>query len=125
MTVNEYRRLSGRSPAKKPRKNKYNACKTEGYDSKKEHRRASLLKALARSGEISELREQVKYVLIPTQRDPSGTLLEKECSYRADFVYRDKEGNLVVEDTKGVRTAEYKLKKKLMLRVHGIRIKEI
>lgn len=117
---------SGGSHAKRGKgKNKYNAQKTGGYDSKKEYRRACLLKALLRSGEISDLREQVKYVLIPTQRDSSGKLLEKECSYYADFVYRDKEGNLVVEDTKGVRTSEYRLKKKLMLKVHGIRITEI
>ncbi|WP_290088554.1 DUF1064 domain-containing protein [uncultured Duncaniella sp.] len=106
-------------------KNKYNAQKIGGYDSKKEYRRACLLKALLRSGEISDLREQVKYVLIPSQRDSSGNLIEKECSYYADFVYRDKEGNLVVEDTKGVRTSEYRLKKKLMLQVHGIQITEI
>ena len=116
----------GGSRAKRGKgKNKFNAQKTGGYDSKKEYRRACLLKALARSGEISDLREQVKYVLIPTQRDSSGLLIEKECSYYADFVYRDKDGNLVVEDTKGVRTSEYRLKKKLMLQVHGIRIKEI
>lgn len=64
-------------------------------------------------------------MLIPTQRDSSGNLIEKGCSYYADFVYRDKEGNLVVEDTKGVRTSEYRLKKKLMLQVHGIQITEI
>ena len=117
---------SGGFPAKRGKgKNKYNAQKTGGYDSKKEFRRACLLKALLRSGEISDLREQVKYVLIPTQRDSSGLLIEKECSYYADFVYRDKDGNLVVEDTKGVRTSEYRLKKKLMLKVHGIQIKEI
>lgn len=117
---------SGGSRAKRGKsKNKYNAQKIGGYDSKKEYRRACLLKALLRSGEISDLREQVKYVLIPTQRDFSGNLIEKECSYYADFVYRDKEGNLVVEDTKGVRTSEYRLKKKLMLQVHGIQITEI
>ena len=117
---------SGGSRAKRGKgKNKYNAQKTGGYDSKKEYRRACLLKALLRSGEIFDLREQVKYVLIPTQRDSSGNLIEKECSYYADFVYRDKGGNLVVEDTKGVRTSEYRLKKKLMLQVHGIQIKEI
>lgn len=107
------------------RANKYNAMKIGGYASKKEYRRACLLKALLHSGEISDLREQVKYVLIPTQRDASGNLIEKKCSYYADFVYRDKDGNLVVEDTKGVRTSEYRLKKKLMLHVHGIQIKEI
>lgn len=117
---------SGGSRAKRGKgKNKYNAQKTGGYDSKKEYRRACLLKALLRSGEISDLHQQVKYVLIPTQRDPSGKLIERECSYYADFVYRDKEGNLVVEDAKGMRTPEYKLKKKLMLHVHGIQIKEI
>ena len=117
---------SGGSRAKRGKgKNKYNAQKTGGYDSKKEYRRACLLKALLRSGEISDLREQVKYVLIPTQRDSYGNLIEKECSYYADFVYRDKDGNLVVEDTKGVRTSEYRLKKKLMLQVHGIQIKEV
>ena len=117
---------SGGSRAKRGKgKNKYNAQKTGGYDSKKEYRRACKLKELLRSGEISDLREQVKYVLIPTQRDSSGNLIEKECSYYADFVYRDKNGNLVVEDTKGVRTSEYRLKKKLMLQVHGIHIKEV
>ena len=53
-----------------------------------------------------------------------GKLLEKECSYIADFVYIQN-GNLVVEDTKGFRTEAYKIKRKLMLHVHGIRIKEI
>ena len=106
------------------RKNKYNAVKMGGKHSTKEYRRACLLRALARSGEIFDLREQVKYVLIPTQRDTSGKLLEKECSYYADFVYRDKDGKVVVEDAKGMRTDEYIMKRKLMLTVHGIRIKE-
>ena len=117
---------SGGSHAKRgKRKNKYNARKVGGYQSTKEYRRACKLKELLRLGEISDLREQVKYVVIPTQRDSSGKLLEKECSYYADFVYRDKNGNLVVEDTKGMRTSEYRLKKKLMLQVHGIKITEI
>lgn len=107
------------------RKNKYNAVKMGGKDSTKEYRRGCLLRALARSGEIFDLREQVKYVLIPTQRDASGKLLEKECSYYADFVYRDKDGNVVVEDAKGMRTEKYIMKRKLMLEVHGIRIKEV
>ena len=117
---------SGGSHAKRgKRKNKYNARKVGGYQSTKEYRRGCKLKELLRLGEISDLREQVKYVVIPTQRDSSGKLLEKECSYYADFVYRDKDGNLVVEDAKGMRTEKYKLKKKLMLEVHGIQITEI
>ena len=71
-------------------------------------------------------------MLIPTQREPNiiGTrggvkkvkLLERECSYIADFVYI-KNGKIVVEDTKGVRTKEYIIKRKLMLYVHNIRVR--
>lgn len=121
MTIEEFRKLSGVSSGKR---NKYGAEKVGGHDSKKEHSRANQLKLMQLAGEISDLREQVPFELIPTQRDKAGNLLEKKCCYRADFVYNDKKGNLIVEDTKGVRTADYKIKKKLMLFVHGIRIKE-
>lgn len=137
MTIEEYKALCAASSKKSStkslcssgnklcaKKNKYGAIKSGGYDSRKEHSRANELKMMQRAGLISNLREQVKYVLIPTQRDSSGNLLEKECSYHADFVYT-KNGVTVVEDTKGVRTPEYKLKRKLMLHVHGISIVEI
>ena len=91
---------------------------------------------MLQKGLISDLRLQVKYVLIPTQREPDsvgvkggkvkGKLIERECAYYADFTYIDKRtGETVVEDVKGVRTPEYKLKRKLMLYVHGIKIKEV
>lgn len=104
--------------------NKFGAKKSGGYDSRREHRRANELKIMQRAGLISNLREQVKYVLIPSQRDTEGRLLERECSYFADFVYC-KDGLTVVEDTKGVRTPEYIIKRKLMLFVHGVSIVEI
>lgn len=122
MTIDEFKAMRA-APASPRKGNKHHAEKSGGYDSRKEHRRASQLKLMQRAGLISNLREQVKFVLIPTQRDPDGNLLEKECSYYADFVY-DKDGVTVVEDTKGFRTAEYKLKRKLMLYIHGISIKE-
>jgi hypothetical protein len=121
MTIDEYKALHAASSSKR---SKYGAVKSGGYDSRKEHQRANQLKMMLRAGLISDLREQVKYVLIPTQRDSDGNLLEKECSYKADFVYR-RNGQLIVEDTKGVRTPEYIIKRKLMLHVHGIRINEI
>lgn len=121
MTIDEFRAMRVASASKK--RNKYGAKKSGGYDSKKERNRANELKLMQRAGLISNLREQVKYVLIPTQRNSTGGLLEKECSYYADFVY-DKDGTTVVEDTKGVRTPEYRLKRKLMLYVHGISIVE-
>lgn len=105
------------------------------YDSKKEARRAAELALLERAGRIRDLQQQVKFVLIPTQREPDtvgarggikkGKVIEKECAYYADFVYTDAYGRRVVEDTKGFRTADYIIKRKLMLYVHGIKIKEL
>lgn len=109
------------------------------HDSRKEARRWSELCLLERAGVISDLERQVKYVLIPSQvetyerfspktgnRIKNGVrTLEKECAYIADFVYVDvKTGEKIVEDTKGMRTEAYRIKRKLMLWVHGIRIKE-
>ena len=107
-------------------RNKYGNQRVGNHASKKEHARANELHMWERAGLITDLREQVKFVLIPVQRDKDGSLLEKSCSYIADFTYTDNEtGQMVVEDTKGVRTKEYVIKRKLMLYVHGIRIKEI
>lgn len=120
MTRDEY---IGRYAAKTG-SNKYHAQKSGGYASRKEHRRANELRLMQRSGLISGLREQVPYELIPAQRSADGKLLERACSYVADFVYTDKCGNTIVEDTKGIRTDAYRIKRKLMLRVHGIQITE-
>lgn len=79
---------------------------------------------MQRAGLISNLREQVSYELIPPQRGADGKVLERACTYIADFVYRDKLGNTIVEDTKGVRTKEYIIKRKLMRHIHGITITE-
>lgn len=109
------------------------------YDSMKEYRRFKELSLLERAGAIQNLQRQVKYVLIPAQREfcneiytkgrkkgcfKPGKLLEKECSYIADFVYTQN-GEIVVEDTKGFRTKDYIIKRKLMLWVHGIQIREV
>ena len=99
--------------------NKYHNKKTNGYASVKEAKRAQELKLLEKAGEIHNLQEQVKFVLIPKQDG------ERECSYFADFVYLDNRMNRIVEDVKGFRTPLYIMKRKLMRRVHGIRIKEI
>ena len=123
----------GRQPAKY-RNEKVRTKDGETYDSRKEFRRAKELELLERAGEISNVRRQVKYTLIPAQRGPEeigprggrrpGPLLERECSYIADFVYEEN-GETVVEDVKGIRTPEYKIKRKLMLWIHGIRIREV
>lgn len=104
------------------------------FDSKRECRRYQELEILQKIGEISELRTQVKFVLIPAQREPDtigkrggkikGDLIEREVSYIADFVYVEND-KTVVEDAKGMRTREYILKRKMMLYFYGIRIKEV
>ena len=109
----------------KPKASKYHACKAGGYDSRKEYRRARQLKIMQQQGLISGLREQVTFELIPAQRDADGKVLERSCSYRADFVYKDSDGRTVVEDAKGYRTPVYRIKRKLMLKVHGVRISEV
>lgn len=93
------------------------------FDSVKEAHRYCELKLMQRAGVISDLRLQVSFELIPTQRI-DGKLAEKATNYVADFVYQQN-GVQVVEDTKGVRTKEYIIKRKLMLYVHGIRIREV
>lgn len=65
-------------------------------------------------------------MLIPSQYaevDGKRRCIERECTYVADFVYLQ-DGEIIVEDTKGFRTPEYKIKRKLMLFLKGIRIKE-
>lgn len=126
------------------RKQKYHNEKVVVYgmtfDSKHEAQRFLILHDMEKRGEITVLKLQEKFVLIPAQREKSieiykagkhkgepkpGKVIEKEVAYYADFVYTDSGGNLVVEDAKGMKTREYILKRKLMLYIHGIRIKEV
>lgn len=108
------------------------------FDSKKEMNRYIQLCAMEKAGLIQDLKTQEKFVLIPAQyevcndtyakgknkgKPKKGKLIERECAYYADFVYQ-KNGKIVVEDTKGVKTKEYIIKRKLMLYIHGIKIKE-
>lgn len=122
-------------------RNKYQAIKTYvngiEFDSRKEARRYQELLLLERAGVILNLKRQVRYILIPAQYETyerygkkgqklkdGQKCLEKECAYVADFVYEEN-GKTIVEDTKGFRTTDYKIKRKLMLYIHGIRIKEV
>lgn len=95
------------------------------YDSKKEAKRAEQLEAEQRIGLITDLEKQKKYVLQPSFKFMGKTI--REIAYVADFVYKE-HGNLVVEDVKSPITRAnpvYKIKKKMMLYVHGIEIKEV
>ena len=126
LTVEQFRALAEKQKSGSgKKKSKYHAEKCNGYDSKKEYYRAQQLKLWLKAGVISELREQVVFLLIPSQINSEG-IEEMPVRYKADFVYIDNAtGQMVVEDTKGFRTPEYIIKRKLMLQVHGITIKEI
>lgn len=109
------------------KKAKYSNIKTNGYESKKESKRAEVLKILNKSGVISELQEQVSFVLAPAQyvKNIKGkeVCARREMKYIADFVYIENELK-IIEDCKGFKTKEYIKKKNLMKRIFEIEIKE-
>lgn len=126
-------------------KSKYNSRKVYAadgmkFDSKKEYLRYLYLKDKEKDGYIKDLKTQVKYILIPAQKEPDkvgkrggiikGKVIERECAYFADFVYYDCVNDCeVVEDVKGYKAAGaynlFTIKRKLMLYLHGIKINEI
>lgn len=119
--------------------NKYHAVKTGKSASKKEAARKRELELLEMAGEISNLRCQVPFELIPAQREKPttgkrggvkpGKMIERACFYVADFTYLDKYGRQVVEDVKGYKGGQayalFTVKRKLMLFRYGIRVKEV
>ena len=115
MNIQEAKKLIKKKP-------KYGNKKVEGFDSVREKNRYSVLLLMQKQGIISNLERQVKYELIPSQYE-NGKCIEKATSYYADFQFVQ-DGKTIVEDSKGCRTDVYKIKKKLMLQVHGIKIKE-
>ena len=90
--------------------NKYGAIKVklDGYvfDSKLEAARYKFLKELERAGAVSDIEVHPPY--------PCFIEGKKICLYNADFKYKNANGEEVVEDTKGVQTDVFKLKKKLV-----------
>ena len=122
-------------------RSKYGARKVEidgmTFDSKKEARYYLFLREAERKGEISGLRMQVPYELIPaihekvtvhlkTKDKEVERCIQKAVHYIADFVYYDNAtGKEEVVDVKGIRTEGYKLKKKMMLAFKGIALTEV
>ncbi len=126
--------------------NKFNARKVVTpfgvFDSQKEYERFQQLCLLERCGKIFKLDRQAVFELIPAQYEyyerygKSGKRIkdgkrcvEKACKYKADFVYYDDRGNQIVEDTKGHKKGAaydlFTIKRKLMLHIHGIKVKEV
>lgn len=122
-------------------KNKYHSRKISRdgmtFDSLKEYRRYCELALLEKAGQITGLKLQVPFELLPAQYETferygkkgqrlkdGSRCIEKAVIYRADFVYEEN-GKTIVEDTKGFKTKDYILKRKMMLYFHGIKIKEV
>lgn len=100
---------------------KYSNEPTDGHASKRQAKRALELEMLQRAGMIRELRQQTPFLLIPKQAG------ERSVSYVSDFDYQENQGDAwryIVEDCKGFRTPQYIIKRKLMLFVHAIKIRE-
>lgn len=103
------------------KRNKMGAVRTNGFDSRVESKRADELTLMQKAGLIRRLMLQVSFSL-----DLDGQHI---CTYRADFVYEELDKSIggwseVVEDKKGHKTEVYKIKKKLMLALRGIEIRE-
>lgn len=130
--------------------NKYRNRKVEVdgkvFDSQKEAGIYLDLKAALGRREIDRFETQVKFVLLPNQREGScsaltnnghwsltvtpgkGKVVERECAYIADFVVHHLDGEVAVIDCKSSMTRGlpvYRLKKKLLRLVHGIEIQEV
>lgn len=107
------------------RGNKYHAKKTtiDGieFDSTKEAKRYAKLRDMEEAGKIQHLRLQVPFELVPSFECDG--VKYREMKYVADFVYV-REGKVVVEDCKGFKTPEYKMKKKLMAYINHVNIEE-
>lgn len=130
-------------------KSKYNAQKicVDGmtFDSIREFRRYCCLEKMKEKGFVRDIRRQVVFPLLPAQYEQleeiyvkgpkkgqhkQGVCLERSVNYVADFVYEFKDLGTgkwcrIVEDAKGFRTDDYVLKRKLMLWIHGIRVREV
>ena len=111
------------------------------FDSHKEAQRWEQLLLLQKAGKIVELQRQVEFELLPAQYETIARygkngkrlkdhtkLLERKVCYIADFVYTDAEtGERIIEDTKSeaTRTKDFVIKRKLMLLIHGIKVREV
>ena len=93
------------------------------FDSQKEKAYYIKLKLMEKVDEIFDLELQKEFVLIETFKLNDTTY--RKMSYKADFTYLDRDGKYHVIDTKGFRTKEYLLKKKLMAWKYGIEIEEV
>lgn len=120
--------------------NKYKNKKTEVdgivFDSRKEALYYKKFSQMQKDGEISNLRLQVPFELLPaiwedrpvplkSKVKSVRVLVQRNVVYIADFVYDTPEEKDYVVDVKGKKTHEYILKKKMMRALKGITVHEV
>lgn len=108
-------------------KNKSVRVSDKTFDSKKEARRYEELLLMERAGLISDLRCQVRFELVRGVKFASEKRKKPSICYWADFTYM-RDGDYVVEDVKSDITRKegvYRIKKHLMMYIHGIEIREV
>lgn len=101
-----------------PKQHKYRAQATVvddiRFDSKAEAARYVQLREMQRIGMINHLELQPTFTLLDGFTDSFGTK-HRSITYKADFKYRDCDGNVIVEDVKGIQTPVFRLKHKLLM----------
>lgn len=117
-------KLGAKMPAHVAKKSKYRNVRTavDGrvFDSGKEAMRYAELVLRQKCGEITGLTCQPELSIWMDCLDGSRMLI---CDYRGDFEYFEK-GERIIEDAKGMKTAVYRLKKKMVRAQYGISIRE-
>ena len=129
--LNMQKQVKNARRSRAPRTAKYKNQKIEydglKFDSKKESERYETLRDMQKKGEISELKCQVKFILADGVKFVHERKRKTALRYSADFTYTQN-GALVVEDVKSDYTRSlpaYRIKKHLMMSVHGIEITEV
>ena len=109
-----------------PKPSKYGNHKVESdgvkFDSKRELARWNQLKMLESAGHITDLKRQVPFEVVPSVNLDGKK--QRAVVYVADFTYTEEPGYMTVEDSKGFKTPDYIIKRKLMKHVFGIEVKE-
>lgn len=90
----------------------------EWYDSKLEASRAAELDLLLAARRITSWSRGKDWELAPAIKDARGKTLDRAITYRPDFVVVGSDGTMWCEDTKGVATAVWKIKRRLWWRVY-------
>jgi len=103
---------------RKPKRQKYgNKCTTVNghhFASRAEAERYKVLLLLETARVISHLKLQPRFRL-----EVNGVHL---CDYVGDFEYYEL-GARIIEDVKGYRTRDFRIKQRLMLAIHGIELR--